>query len=205
MTNTQLKDLMDQSRRFAHMMGRVCHLYHKQAESPLLHPGQGRLLSLIRENEPVGQKELVELLDIRPSSLSELLKKLEEKGLVSRAQDEADKRNVVVSLTEEGRSLAEQAEQGRDALEAKVFDALSEDELHQLHAIFAKLMDSWQTTLAEAGEPEEPLTHGPHHRPHCGPRPGFDSRPGCDPRRGPEAERCPRHHGPWEDGFRGWR
>lgn len=198
MNASQSKELIDRSHRFAHLMGRIHHLYHKQMESPLLHPGQGRLLYQILEKEPIGQKDLAFLLDIRPSSLSELLKKLEGKGLIARTLDENDKRNMVITLTEEGKALVQRAAQSRETLEAKIFDPLSEEELLQLSSLLGKLTDSWQATLEEDGESGEPPHRGPHRGP-CegsgphGPHPGTDS--------------CPRrHHMDWRgESFPDWK
>lgn len=47
----------------------------------------------------VNQKQLQELLGIRPGSMSEMVIKLESKGLVSRAKDESDKRVTRLTLT----------------------------------------------------------------------------------------------------------
>ena len=105
--NNRIENLEEKAIRFAHLMKRVTHLHHRHEEGPMIHPGQGKLLLLILRKEPVGQKELVEMLDIRPSSLSELLKKLEAKGFVTRTPDEQDKRNMIVTLTGEGKALAE--------------------------------------------------------------------------------------------------
>lgn len=203
MNPSQSKDLMDRSHRFAHLLGRIHHFYHKQTKGPLLHPGQGRLLYQILEKEPVSQKDLAFLLDIRPSSLSELLKKLEDKGLIARAPDDDDKRNMVVTLTGEGKALVQQAAQGREALEAKVFDPLSEEELSQLSSLLGKLTDSWQATLDEAGEPSEP----PHHGPHRGPCEGPGPHHGPHHERRPGADSCPRRHHMdwWEESFPGWK
>ena len=161
--------LLEKAQRLPHMMRRIMHLHHKQSEqgrSEMLHPGQGRLLALILEKQPVGQKELVEALDVRPSSLSELLKKLEGKGLITRAPDEQDKRNTIVSLTPEGKACAEQSSFRVVNFEAELFDMLSDDEMLQLNALLTKVMDAWQAALNEAGEGAE-MPFPPHHG-HCG-------------------------------------
>ena len=122
--NNRIENLEEKAIRFAHLMKRVTHLHHRHEEGPMIHPGQGKLLLLILRKEPVGQKELVEMLDIRPSSLSELLKKLEAKGFVTRTPDEQDKRNMIVTLTGEGKALAEKALAGKEEQQAKIFEAL---------------------------------------------------------------------------------
>ena len=178
--NNRIENLEEKTIRFAHLMKRITHFYHRHEEGPMMHPGQGKLLLLILRKEPVGQKELVEMLDIRPSSLSELLKKLEAKGLITRTPDEQDKRNIIVTLTDEGKTLAEKAIAGKEAQEAKIFETLSEEERIQLGALTDKLCSAWQKELEDAGEEEPP--RGPHHGPHGPHGPG------------PDMHDCHRHH-----------
>ncbi|MDL2238219.1 MarR family transcriptional regulator [Christensenellaceae bacterium OttesenSCG-928-K19] len=160
-------NLMHNFHKAVKMMGRGMFFYTK-GERPM-HHGQGRLLELIREMQPVGQKDLVEKLDIRPSSLSEMLKKLETKGLIERRQDEQDKRNVVVSLTGEGQKVAEQQTDGRDEITRKMFAALNAEEQEQLNGLLEKLIASWKESFDRQEFPER-RPCGPHGH-------GFDGIP----------------------------
>lgn len=54
-------------------------------------------------------KELGDRLYLDSGTLTPLLKKLEEKNLVSRKRSTADERNLIVSITPEGEALKEQA------------------------------------------------------------------------------------------------
>ncbi len=64
--------------------------------------GQGRILSALRRNRTISQKELGLMLDIRPQSLGELLQKLENNGYITRHRSSADKRALIVELTAKG-------------------------------------------------------------------------------------------------------
>ena len=61
------------------------------------------------EREVVNEKDLVKALYLKANTLTELLRKLEKKGYVQIKRDEKDKRNIVISLTDEGRKLKEAA------------------------------------------------------------------------------------------------
>ncbi|MCM1578330.1 MAG: MarR family transcriptional regulator [Ruminococcus sp.] len=61
------------------------------------------------ERERVRVKELGECLYLESSTLTPLLKCLEEKGYVSMKRSEKDERDMIVSLTEKGRELKKQA------------------------------------------------------------------------------------------------
>lgn len=61
------------------------------------------------ETDSMNVKELGKRLYLDSGTLTPLLKKLEASGLVERKRLHADERNVVISLTDEGRGLRDQA------------------------------------------------------------------------------------------------
>lgn len=66
--------------------------------------GQGRVLAMLKLQAEISCKDLAYLLGIRQQSLNELLGKLEKNGYISRKPSEADKRIMMISLTEKGRN-----------------------------------------------------------------------------------------------------
>ena len=64
--------------------------------------GQGRILLALQRQKSISQKELGEMLDIRPQSLGELLQKLEANDYITRYRSETDKRALIVELTAKG-------------------------------------------------------------------------------------------------------
>lgn len=61
-------------------------------------------MEAIARYEGTSARELTELLDIRPSSLSEMLSRLESQGDILRRRDEKDARISHIWLTEQGAS-----------------------------------------------------------------------------------------------------
>lgn len=61
------------------------------------------------EHKALTVKELGQRLYLDSGTLTPLLKKLEEKGLVSRKRSTTDERNLIVSITPMGEALKEQA------------------------------------------------------------------------------------------------
>ena len=61
------------------------------------------------EKETVNEKELVKALYLQANTLTDLLGKLKRKGYVDIQKDKKDKRNIIISLTEEGRLLKDRA------------------------------------------------------------------------------------------------
>jgi MarR family transcriptional regulator, lower aerobic nicotinate degradation pathway regulator len=69
---------------------------------------QARLLGVLRDRTPT-MNQLARLLGLDKSSVSGLVDRAERRGLVVRIPSAADKRAVLVGLTDEGRALISQA------------------------------------------------------------------------------------------------
>jgi MarR family transcriptional regulator, lower aerobic nicotinate degradation pathway regulator len=82
-------------------------LEHRAAEHDLSII-QTRLLGVLRDRRPT-MHELARLLGLDKSSVTGLVDRAERRGLVMRVPSTTDRRAVLVSLTDEGRSLVSQA------------------------------------------------------------------------------------------------
>jgi DNA-binding MarR family transcriptional regulator len=123
-------------RRAVHVMTRA---YHHHGHS---RHAQARVLAALKEKNPITQHELLEMFDVRSASLSEILGKLERNGFINRGRDEDDKRNVVVTVTEQGDAAAAEYRQGRSRSADALFASLSADERRQLVGILNKIINS---------------------------------------------------------------
>lgn len=120
------------------LMGRCGHyLYHH----PERKRGQGKILRILSQKEQMTQKELQEILEIQPGSMSEIISKLECRGMLERIRDEQDKRMIVLKITERGK--AEVMEKPRHEMERELFHALSKEEQDNLKRLLKKLLDQW--------------------------------------------------------------
>lgn len=130
--------------------------------------GQALLLEMLLGEDDLPLKDLVEKMDIRPSSLSELVQKLQRAGLVETREDAQDRRSTRVKLTEEGRARAQERLSAREEKLGALFAGLTEEEQGQLLALLTKLNQSLESKgeQEEASPPEPewpPHGHGPHH------------------------------------------
>jgi DNA-binding MarR family transcriptional regulator len=85
-------------------------LYRPLLESLGLTYPQYLVMLVLWERSEVSVKQLGDALMLDSGTLSPLLKRLESAGLVSRSRDARDERSVVISLTDSGRSLKQQAQ-----------------------------------------------------------------------------------------------
>ena len=89
--------------------------------------GQGKILSILREQPEMDRRDLEERLNISRQGLTELLGKLEKSGLILRTPSKTDRRATVICLTERGCTAAEETGERIHPLSG-MLDCLSEEE-----------------------------------------------------------------------------
>lgn len=88
---------------------RVVHLFTEVGRTHRLSQQQVRLLCAIKASGNVGMSELGRQAQVEKSNLSNLVDRLEQRGLVVRSRNEGDRRVTFVDLTDEGDDLAVQS------------------------------------------------------------------------------------------------
>ncbi len=99
---------------------------------------QQRIYAIIHKRGPLKQRRLLEILDVRSSSLSEVLAKLEHNGLITRQRDPEDKRGFVISAAPGQSSPA--AEEDLETEHAELLDCLNEAEQQHLAELLEKII-----------------------------------------------------------------
>jgi DNA-binding MarR family transcriptional regulator len=82
-------------------------IYSEVADKHGLTAAHAQLLCVVKD-EPRGMTELTRMLRLEKSSLSGLVDRAEQKGLIVRQAEGDDRRAIKVALTESGQPLAEQ-------------------------------------------------------------------------------------------------
>ena len=155
-------------------------------------PAVGRLLSCIEKNSGVSSRELCELLDLRPSSLSELLSRGEADGLLTRTPDENDRRLQHVELSEKGQEIMNRYASARVVEYQKKTAYFTEAEASQFCELSRRLASHLESL---ATGPAFPDGRPPHGHPRFG-GPGFPPPPGPHGFTPPDARGCPPPPGP---------
>jgi DNA-binding MarR family transcriptional regulator len=88
---------------------------------------------------PIAQRDLAMALRIQPSNLVALLDQLEERGLLGRAPDPADRRRHLVELTPEGRRAVKRAREATRRAEHELLGPLSESDRRAFRAMLVRL------------------------------------------------------------------
>ena len=138
-TNWEEESLSDLMRRCGHI------LHHGRGEAR----SQIRILRILEDQEEISQGELMEILRIRPGSMSEIITKLESRGYLVRERDERDRRRAVLRITDEGRRRLQT--QSREE-EEDLFAVLTPQEQETLRALVIRLLRSWETAPDHKGK-----------------------------------------------------
>ena len=127
----------------SYLLAQVCKLHRQRADDLLgeigLHVGQEMLLCTLWEREGVTQTELGESLGVQPATVTNALKRLERKGLVSRIPDAKDQRVSRVSLTAKGRQVRTDVEERWAQLEHASFAGISASERDILRGLLSRV------------------------------------------------------------------
>jgi DNA-binding MarR family transcriptional regulator len=97
------------------------------------------LLMILLANEHVSPKPLARLLSVTAPQLTQLLDKLQRRGLLTREPNPQDGRSQWIVLTPEGRALARAAQSAAAPMEAEWGNRLSAAEHAMLIELLAKL------------------------------------------------------------------
>jgi DNA-binding MarR family transcriptional regulator len=99
-------------------------------------------LRLLSKEEDVTAGRISEFLDIKPSSVTQIIKKLEAAGTVERVKSEEDARVTFVRLTEKGWESIEDRGTISSSLKDELFRGFAEEELEKLDEYLSRIADN---------------------------------------------------------------
>lgn len=108
-----------------------------------LNVGEFDVLAALRRHPPYFQlspNQLQAMVLISSGALTNRINRLESRGLVSRAQADHDRRGVIVTLTDEGFKVVEEAVKYHLAAEAELAATLTGEERQQFAALLKKML-----------------------------------------------------------------
>lgn len=104
--------------------------------------GQAQLLLIIRDNEECTQKDLANYFNVKYSSMSERLNKLENLGYIVRVSDDDNLKYKRIAITSEGKAAAVQCRRILKDIDEKLYAGLSAKEISQLEKTLIKMIEN---------------------------------------------------------------
>ncbi|SDP75649.1 DNA-binding transcriptional regulator, MarR family [Actinopolyspora xinjiangensis] len=124
-----------------HLMRRVMqeHAAYWQTHLPRLTKVQYAVLSETERTPGIEQSQLGHHAAIDKATLASLLTRMEQRGLISRTVDPADRRRRLVELTDQGRTELRASAPVAEAVDSELLDRISDSERRELHRILGKM------------------------------------------------------------------
>lgn len=116
---------------------------------------QARLLLILQVNEGENQGFYAEVLEVEPISLTRMIDRMEEAGLIERRRDPADRRAWRLFLTDRSRQLIDQVRACLTGLEDEMLTGLDEGQ----RAALAGMLETIRTNFSNV-RPIPEVTHG---------------------------------------------
>lgn len=123
-------------------------MLHKQLLSRLkdtgLSLGQPKVLEYLKEHNGSSQKEIAKGCHIEAASLTSVLGRMEEKGLIERKMLNGNRRSLYVFLTDSGNEMQCVVEKEFGFLEEEAFQGIPQEERAAFMEVFEKIYGNLQ-------------------------------------------------------------
>ena len=120
---------------------------HVLLEEVGIYPGQPPMLFILNEEGGQSQKELAAKLQIKPSTITVMLKRMEKEDIVERKKDELDQRITRVYITEKGKKLCNEAIGVMNKVQGECFENITAEEKIVLRRLFMQMKENLNNTL----------------------------------------------------------
>lgn len=116
--------------------------FMEQVKSSGLTSGQPKVLDYLRDHNGANQKEIAAACHIEPGSLTSVLNRMEEKGLIERRMLDGNRRTFYIFITDEGSRLKDLVEDNFASIEKKSFRNISSEDQASFMETFSKIYEN---------------------------------------------------------------
>ena len=106
--------------------------------------GQPKILDYLKDHDGSNQKEIAKACFLEAGSLTTILNKMEEKGLIERRILNGNRRSFHIFMTEEGKKKQQLVSQAFVKIEEKALSGVSAEEFQQFLAVYGKIYANLQ-------------------------------------------------------------
>jgi DNA-binding MarR family transcriptional regulator len=133
------------------LLAQVCQAYRSLSDTftdeIAMYRAQATVLCRLYVQDGMTQSEIGDQLSVQGATVTNILQRMEESGLVTRRRDAEDNRLVRVYLTESGREKERAITEQFLKLESTVFEAISEDD----RALFRRILNQMLHNMGADG------------------------------------------------------
>lgn len=106
-----------------------------------IHPRQMPLIIHLSKKEGCTQKELADMMQIKPSTLNVMIWRMEKNGYIEKKQDEKDSRKSRIYFTEKGKNISDECYQSFLMIQKTLEEYFTQEEQKELERLLNKFCD----------------------------------------------------------------
>ena len=111
--------------------------------------GQPKVLDYLKDHDGAGQKEIAAACHIEPATLTSVLNRMEEKGMIERRMRNGNRRSLYVFLTEKGKELSDVVEREFDRAEEQALAGFSPEEREEGRRMLRRICENLTENVKE--------------------------------------------------------
>lgn len=142
------KELSDTPNRLCNQISRLFHSKMREGNTTddgvMSQPGAKHVLGVLAAGDGITQLDIVKRTNLRPPTVSVILRKMEEKGIVTRKQDAEDMRQMRVYLTDYGHELDGEIIARIKEIDSIALAGLDGEEIDTLMRLLGKIRNNLQ-------------------------------------------------------------
>lgn len=104
--------------------------------------GQPKILDYLKEHDGSSQKEIAKACFLEAGSLTTILNRMEEKGLIERRILNGNRRSFHIFMTEAGKEKQQLVDQSFSEIERNVLSGISEEEFELFMSVYQKIHEN---------------------------------------------------------------
>ena len=101
--------------------------------------GQPKILDYLKDHDGSSQKDIAKACFLEAGSLTTILNKMEEKGLIERRILNGNRRSFHIFMTDEGREKMQLIDRSFSEIEKKALSDVSDEELETFMSLYKKI------------------------------------------------------------------
>ena len=127
----------------AHQLcGRVFEKLLKESGVEAFNGAQGRILYVLWEYGQLPMVDISKYTSLAKTTLTSMIDRMEESGLVTRTHDTDDRRQILVSITEKAQKYQDRYNEISDQMNAIFYNGFSEKEIKSLEKSLARIISN---------------------------------------------------------------
>ena len=132
--------------RIQKLSSRVFERLLKDKKLDAFNGAQGRILYVLWEHERLSFSDVGKLTSLAKTTLTSMIDRMEEHGLVKRIPDKEDRRQIFVSITEKAKKFRQKYDAVSEEMNAIFYEGFSESEILHLDKLLERILSNLENS-----------------------------------------------------------